>query len=182
MNWIYLCISSTFFTGFLPGKMIGKPGVGGGLAGSIVGLLFLIYFSFLEYSAQTIMFYIIGSFVLGIVVVDKAEKFMLLKWGRLKRHTGDVVDHDFNQTNIDEVHGQFIAGLPVFIFADQVVGYQSVMLILSFFLFRLFDVIKPWPIKNVENSLKGGWSVMTDDTVAGIMAAILMFVVVVVVK
>ena len=44
-------------------------------------------------------------------------------------------------------------------------------LLLGFILFRLFDIWKPFPARQAE-SLPGGWGIMTDDWVAGIYAAI----------
>ena len=46
-------------------------------------------------------------------------------------------------------------------------------LLAGFLLFRLFDIWKPYPIKNLEN-LPGGWGVMADDWLAGVYAAILL--------
>jgi len=40
----------------------------------------------------------------------------------------------------------------------------------GFFLFRLFDVIKPWPANWLETNLPGGWGIMMDDVQAGIYA------------
>ena len=40
-------------------------------------------------------------------------------------------------------------------------------LICAFFLFRIFDILKPWPIRRVE-SLPKGWGIMLDDVLAGI--------------
>ena len=45
---------------------------------------------------------------------------------------------------------------------------------LSFFLFRLFDIIKPFPIRRTER-LPGGWGIMADDLLAGLMARLLVF-------
>ncbi|MCY4183431.1 MAG: phosphatidylglycerophosphatase A [Gammaproteobacteria bacterium] len=39
-------------------------------------------------------------------------------------------------------------------------------------LFRLLDIVKPWPIKWLDRNLKGGVGIMLDDVVAGIMAAL----------
>ena len=44
--------------------------------------------------------------------------------------------------------------------------------ILVFLLFRLFDIVKPWPISALER-LPRGWGVMADDLAAGILAGIL---------
>jgi phosphatidylglycerophosphatase A len=41
-------------------------------------------------------------------------------------------------------------------------------LFLGFFLFRIFDILKPPPIGNLERGLKGGWAVVMDDVAAGI--------------
>ncbi|HUG19902.1 MAG TPA: phosphatidylglycerophosphatase A [Planctomycetaceae bacterium] len=43
--------------------------------------------------------------------------------------------------------------------------------ILGFALFRLFDIWKPWPIKRVEK-WPGGWGIMADDLLAGLIAGV----------
>jgi phosphatidylglycerophosphatase A len=44
----------------------------------------------------------------------------------------------------------------------------------GFVLFRIFDVLKPFPIKNLQR-LPGGWGIVSDDVVAGIYAAIVLW-------
>lgn len=39
---------------------------------------------------------------------------------------------------------------------------------LGFLLFRFFDIVKPFPIRDLEKKLKGGYGVVMDDVVAGI--------------
>jgi phosphatidylglycerophosphatase A len=41
---------------------------------------------------------------------------------------------------------------------------------LGFFLFRLFDIVKPPPISTVEKRLHGGWGIVLDDVLAGVFA------------
>lgn len=41
----------------------------------------------------------------------------------------------------------------------------------AFFLFRLFDVWKPWPANWLDRNLPGGWGIMLDDLAAGLYAA-----------
>jgi phosphatidylglycerophosphatase A len=62
---------------------------------------------------------------------------------------------------IDEVLGMLItlAFLPL----------SAGGVIVGFFAFRIFDVIKPWPAAGMER-LQGGWGVMLDDAVAGLYA------------
>jgi phosphatidylglycerophosphatase A len=53
-------------------------------------------------------------------------------------------------------------------------GFQWWMLIAGFALFRLFDVWKPWPIRWLDRRVKGGFGVMIDDVIAGILAAVVL--------
>jgi phosphatidylglycerophosphatase A len=66
---------------------------------------------------------------------------------------------------IDEVSGQQLT----YLLAG--VGGNWKYLLLGFILFRLFDIWKPFPARQAE-SLPGGWGIMADDWVAGIYAAI----------
>lgn len=72
--------------------------------------------------------------------------------------------HDPSEVVIDEVAGLFVTMLllPVTLWTC----------VAGFFLFRLFDVLKPWPASRAER-LPGGWGIMADDLVCGAMANIL---------
>lgn len=67
---------------------------------------------------------------------------------------------------VDEVAGQMIGLLPLSVFA-----FGKVWIIVSFILFRLFDIFKPYPARRFE-SLRSGLGVMADDLVAGLYAAV----------
>lgn len=43
-------------------------------------------------------------------------------------------------------------------------------LLLGFVLFRIFDIAKPWPIRELDHSIHGGLGIMLDDVVAGLFA------------
>ncbi len=69
------------------------------------------------------------------------------------------------------------------IIIDEFLGYMvSVFmldmtwknLVMAFILFRIFDILKPFPIKYIEKRLRGGYAVMTDDIIAGIYTGIFM--------
>jgi len=62
---------------------------------------------------------------------------------------------------IDEVCGQLIA---LFL-----IPADRTALLLAFLLFRLFDIVKPWPIRKLER-FPGGWGIMADDVAAGLLA------------
>ncbi len=64
---------------------------------------------------------------------------------------------------------------------DEVVGYLLTMTavpfdwrhaILGFFLFRLFDVWKPWPVRLLDRRVAGGFGIMLDDVGAAIYSAL----------
>jgi phosphatidylglycerophosphatase A len=46
--------------------------------------------------------------------------------------------------------------------------------ILAFVLFRAFDIVKPWPIRDLDHRMGGGLGIMLDDLVAALYAAILL--------
>ena len=68
---------------------------------------------------------------------------------------------------VDEVAGQMIALLPLTVFA-----VTPLAVMISFMLFRCFDIVKPYPAGKLEG-LKGGFGIMCDDLVAGAYAAII---------
>jgi phosphatidylglycerophosphatase A len=73
---------------------------------------------------------------------------------------------------IDEVAGQMLALVAV------PLGFSTWWTIaLAFVLFRLFDIVKPYPARRLE-SLKSGLGIMADDIVAGAYAAVAVTVVV----
>jgi phosphatidylglycerophosphatase A len=41
----------------------------------------------------------------------------------------------------------------------------------AFGVFRFFDIIKPWPIRELDHGTPGGTGIMLDDAVAALMAA-----------
>jgi len=66
---------------------------------------------------------------------------------------------------------------------DEVIGFLITMLwipktllfvIMGFFLFRFFDILKPFPIRRLEKGFKGGFGVVLDDVVAGVYANIVL--------
>jgi len=75
---------------------------------------------------------------------------------------------DPSECVIDEVAGQWI----VCAFAPLSIPAYFV----AFILFRIFDIVKPWPIRVVERRVPGGLGIMGDDVVAALMACIILVV------
>jgi len=67
---------------------------------------------------------------------------------------------------------------------DEIAGFAITMLATpldwrwlaaAFVLFRFFDIVKPWPIREADHSLAGGLGIMLDDVMAGVVAAAILF-------
>jgi len=88
------------------------------------------------------------TFVLGVYVCEKTSQ--------------DLGVHDHGGIVIDEWVGMWIT---LFLLPKSLFW-----LALAFVLFRFFDIIKPWPIKWLDQHVKGGFGIMIDDVLAGVMA------------
>ena len=73
----------------------------------------------------------------------------------------------------DEFAGQAVTFLAIpFLFTALVsTGQIWVATVLGFLLFRLFDIVKPWPARKLEK-LSKGWGILADDLLAGVYAGI----------
>lgn len=76
--------------------------------------------------------------------------------------------HDASLIVIDEVVGQCLVVVLLDIFLGGLVQWPS-LLALSFIGFRLFDIVKPWPVGWVDRRVEGGLGVMLDDVVAALL-------------
>jgi phosphatidylglycerophosphatase A len=142
VNYLALAIA-TCGVGYLPLM----PGTFGSLVG--VGIFLL-----LSRTAVGLVASIIVVTVAGIWAGSRTEALA----GR--KDPGKIV--------VDEVAGQLIAMLPLAFFAQ----WSIAAVIVSFVLFRFFDIVKPYPANKLQE-LKGGLGVMCDDLVAGVYAAVL---------
>jgi phosphatidylglycerophosphatase A len=66
---------------------------------------------------------------------------------------------------------------------DEIVGYLLVMapfspsftaIVIGFIAFRVFDILKPWPISWLDRRIEGGFGIMLDDVIAALFAVVLM--------
>ena len=148
-DYVALAIA-TFGVGFLP--LI--PGTFGSLLSVGIFLLFTQILAGSSLIAVVLLFILAVTFA-GIWAASRTEELS----GR--KDPGKVV--------VDEVAGQMIALLPVALFSLQPLTRG---VIVSFILFRLFDIFKPYPASRFER-LKGGYGIMCDDLAAGAYAAVI---------
>jgi phosphatidylglycerophosphatase A len=131
---------------FATGCYVGKIPVAPGTFGSLIGVLGCFFLSKIHLSIAVLV--TVLFIILAIRIAAEAEK--ILK----KTDPGCVV--------IDEIAGMIIVllGLP----ANWTTAAAG------FILFRLLDIVKPFPIRLLERRLSGGLGVVMDDVAAGIMA------------
>jgi phosphatidylglycerophosphatase A len=135
--------------GFGSGLMPKAPGTFGTLAAIPVFLL-LAPLSTIYYSLVVIVFSLLGIYLCGYAA--KAAGV-----------------HDHPAIVWDEIVGFLITMFMV------PISWQSV--VVGFVLFRLFDIVKPWPISYLDKHCHGGFGIMIDDIVAGLAALALMHVI-----
>lgn len=105
----------------------------------------------------------IAIYALGIVAIT------IIGYWAADNFEKSTQSHDSKLIVIDEVAGQWLTLLPAFYF----LGPEPLSITLAFILFRVFDIIKPWPISYIDKNVKGALGVMGDDIIAGLFAAII---------
>jgi len=144
-SFLAKAIGTSFGAGYLP--------VAPGTFGALVGvLLYYCLHFFIPESLNSILLILIVIFTL---LGTWACQIVLKEWG-----------HDPSKIVLDETIGVWITLL--------FIPYNHWYIWLAFGLFRLFDIWKPLGIKAIDEKMKSTFSVMLDDIIAGIYAAIVL--------
>ena len=144
----------------LPKRAAGTWGTVGGLVVTIP-MLWLGFWGFL---AVTVVGALVGSYICG--------------------KTSDLMGvHDDPHIVWDEWVGMWVSLLPILwlhFYDDALLqGHQLSLLLLyfaAFVAFRFFDILKPFPIKWVDKNVSGGFGILIDDILAGLMAGVVLIV------
>ena len=145
-------LASCFGLGYLP--------IAPGTAGSLPPAVLFVLMSYLEVSAVAVSATMAVLALAGSVVCVKCAPAVIAATGKT----------DPEEVVADEFAGQAVTFLAVETFSTGQIWTTAV---LGFLLFRLFDVVKPWPIRRLEK-LPNGWGVLADDLLAGIYAGIVL--------
>lgn len=148
LSRVAMFLASFGGTGFLPVA----PGTWGSLAALPFAWLLLVYGGWLGLLLATVIVTPLGIWASGRVAREKNMP-----------DPGLIV--------IDEVAGQWLTLLPV---GFMMAAPGPVAILIGFLLFRLFDILKPWPASWADRRIKGGFGVMLDDLLAGLYAAALL--------
>ena len=152
MNYFFITL---FYSGLFPKA----PGTIGTLVSLPLGMLVLIYFD-----SSTLF---LASVLISIIAIKSINKY--------EERTGI---HDDKRIVIDELAGMWFAlsiAPAIGVSIDNVMTLENGFLIqsvLSFILFRYFDIVKPSIIGRIDREAKGGIGVMGDDIIAGFAAGI----------
>jgi phosphatidylglycerophosphatase A len=135
-------LARLIYTGLGLGLAPKAPGTFGTLLG--IPIFWLCRdFSVASYVAVTVFIFVIGT------------------WAA-KRAEADLGQHDAGQVVIDEV-----AGYMVTMFMAPSLPFNWLW---GFVFFRIFDIVKPWPVSWADNKIPGAFGVMFDDVLAGLYA------------
>lgn len=152
MNWFFITLG---YSGLTPKA----PGTAGSIVALILGIFVLGYFE-----AETLF---LATLLISIVAIREINKYEL-KSGI----------HDDKRIVIDELAGMWFAlsvAPAISINLADITEFQNgflIQAILSFILFRYFDIKKPSIIGRIDKEVKGGMGVMGDDIIAGFAAGI----------
>jgi len=148
MDKINKIIATFFYTGYLPIA----PGTWASLFTTVI-----LFFVFKTLTLPMYLFLLVFIFIIGSVISDYLSKKYNVE--------------DPRWIVIDEVVGIMVTFLPLYY--HVVFNYKA--LIVGFFLFRIFDVIKPFPVSWADKRIKNGFGIMFDDVLAGVYSAIILF-------
>ena len=146
-------INFLFVTLFGIGKIKKIPGS----IASLATVLFLFFlFHILNFSSDFVLYFIIIIFFISLYAVNIFIK--------------DLTDKDPKEVVIDEFIGQSI---PICLYevahetakdTDQVLKFYFIM----FVLFRIFDIVKPFPVSYYDKNFKNSFGIIMDDVCAGL--------------
>jgi len=134
-----------------------------GTMGSLVGLL--IYFvpgleNPLPFLSIIVLTFFAGTFVAARVAAVEGNKLTATSAALKSMMRTDLsTKSDPSVVVIDEIVGMWVA----LFLLPKTIGVAVV----SFLVFRLFDIVKPFPARNLER-IPGGWGIMLDDVIAGV--------------
>jgi phosphatidylglycerophosphatase A len=129
---------------------VGYSPVAPGTLGTLIAIP--VYYFLSEIPSPLYEITLVGFFFLSVWISENAEIFFGEK--------------DDQRIVIDEMMGFLIAMLWI----PKTVRF----VIIGFFLFRFFDILKPFPIRRFERRLRGGSGVVLDDVIAGVYGNIIL--------
>ena len=117
-----------------------------GTAGTVIGVA--VYLLLNELAVAPYIGVCVVLFIAGVWICERAAD--------------DLNEHDHPSIVYDEIVGYLVTMIAI--------PAQWPWILAGFTLFRVFDIIKPWPISVLDRRVKGGFGIMIDDFVAALLA------------
>ena len=130
-----------------------------GTVASFVTCLIYILFYIFQISIIVLILNVIIIFIFSVYIIDKFNN----SFSKI----------DAKEIVIDEFIGQSIPILTIYSFIEKNnLNYFIFLTLMSFILFRVFDIWKPYPINIIDKYMKNGFGVILDDIIAGIFSVL----------
>ena len=168
-------IGVSILTMFGVGYFKYAPGTAASFITCVIYYIFLIAGFSLHNNKIYLVCFLIIVFFYSIIIIYKLSRLFKKK--------------DPKEIVIDEFFGQSIPLFFYFLIArfqwitkrgqvdyDTFLENPELWIFLSFILFRIFDIFKPYPINIIDKKVKNGLGVMLDDIIAGIYATIIVII------
>ncbi|MDC0426824.1 phosphatidylglycerophosphatase A [Pelagibacteraceae bacterium] len=144
---------------------IGRSGYAPGSAASFITCLAYIYFYTQDISIVLLLMCVIIVFVFSVYSIDQFKN--------------SFTEIDAKEIVIDEFIGQSVPILTIYNFIEKNnLNHFILYTFLSFVLFRIFDILKPYPINKIDKEMKNGFGIILDDVVAGVCSAMILFIII----
>jgi len=144
-----------FLTLMYIGKIKYAPGT---LASLFACLLFIFLINFFD---NSILFFLsLLIFLYSFVAINNSFH--------------EFKSDDPQEIVIDEVVGQMLPLLAIPIYETLYLMPLEFYCVSAFLLFRIFDILKPYPINYIDNNVKGALGIMLDDIIAGTYSIVIL--------
>jgi len=154
INILFLSMFGLGYSKYAPGTV----------ASFITSLIFIFFYN---YQINIFFLILVTSliFIYSVYIIDIYKSFF------------DEIDS--KEIVIDEFVGQSIPILTIYgLLQKNDIDNFLLYTLLSFFLFRLFDILKPYPINKIDEKMKNGFGVMLDDVMAGVFSSIVILIII----
>ena len=135
----------------------------GTVASFVTCLMYICLYNY-EVNIIKLLFIVIVIFVFSVYSIENTQN--------------SFKKIDAKEIVIDEFIGQSIPILTIYALIEKNnFGHFILYTFISFVLFRIFDILKPYPISKIDTEMKNGFGVILDDLLAGIFSAIILILI-----
>ena len=152
MNKISQIISTLFFIGYIKWA-----------PGTIASFFSLIIIIFLNSVINNNEFIILFFCILLVSIIC------------IKIYSKSTIEHDAKEIVIDEFLGIYF--ITIFSYDLKILNNEFIKIFLILFLFRIFDIIKPYPANLIDKKMKNSYGIILDDIIAGVYTIIILILI-----